>query len=179
MPHFAKPFYRKSRGLWYVQIEGKQHNLGPDRKKAFDRYHDLMRETPQPKQVVANDSLAAIVDNFLDWNNKHRSPATYEWYRSRLQTFMERNPKLKAATLRPYHVQQWVDSYADLSGGSKRNLIRSVQLAMRWAEQQGYIDRSPIAHMEKPAGGRRNLVVSPAEFGAFWSVFRVAKHATC
>jgi hypothetical protein len=44
MPQFPKSFFRKSRGVWYVQIEGKQHNLGPDQKKAFDRYHELMRE---------------------------------------------------------------------------------------------------------------------------------------
>ena len=30
------------RGLWYVQLDGKQDNLGPDREEAFRRYHDLM-----------------------------------------------------------------------------------------------------------------------------------------
>jgi hypothetical protein len=29
MSHYPKPFFRKSRGLWYVQIADKQHNLGP------------------------------------------------------------------------------------------------------------------------------------------------------
>ena len=28
MPHFPKPFYKKARGLWYVQIDSKQINLG-------------------------------------------------------------------------------------------------------------------------------------------------------
>jgi len=35
---------------------------------------------------------------------------------------------------------------------------------MRWAEQQGYVERSPIAHMEKPAAGKREVVVPQAEF---------------
>lgn len=163
MAHFPKPFFRRSRGLWYVQIDGKQHNLGPDRETAFENYHELMRASPQPKRV-SNESLAAVVDYFLDWCQQHRSEATYQWYLTRLQAFMERNPNLKLTSLRPYHVQQWADSYKDLSGGSKRNLIRSMQRAMHWAEQQGYIDRSPLAHMEKPPGGRRNMVVSPEEF---------------
>lgn len=30
MPHFPKPFFRQNRGLWYVQVRGKQHNLGPE-----------------------------------------------------------------------------------------------------------------------------------------------------
>lgn len=25
MSHYAKPFFRKSRGLWYVRIAGQQH----------------------------------------------------------------------------------------------------------------------------------------------------------
>ena len=31
MPHFPKPFYRKPRRRWYIEINGKQINLGPDR----------------------------------------------------------------------------------------------------------------------------------------------------
>jgi hypothetical protein len=42
IPHFPKPFFRKPRGLWYVQISGKQVNLGPDQDAAFRRYHELL-----------------------------------------------------------------------------------------------------------------------------------------
>ena len=42
MPHFPKPFFRKSRQLWYVELDGKQHNLGPDQEAAFTAYHKLM-----------------------------------------------------------------------------------------------------------------------------------------
>ena len=75
MPHFPKPFFRKSRGVWYFQIQGKQHNLGPDRERAFEQYHDLMRR-PTPKRV-SGDSVLAIIDAFLDWCKKHRAPDTY------------------------------------------------------------------------------------------------------
>lgn len=44
MPHFPKPFFRKSRSLWYVELDGKQVNLGPDREAAFKRYHQFMAE---------------------------------------------------------------------------------------------------------------------------------------
>ena len=33
--HFPKPWFRKSRGFWMVQIAGVQHNLGPDKEQAF------------------------------------------------------------------------------------------------------------------------------------------------
>jgi integrase len=35
---------------------------------------------------------------------------------------------------------------------------------MRWAEQQGYIERSPLAHFQKPPAGRKERVVTPVEY---------------
>jgi hypothetical protein len=35
MTHFPKPFCRPARSLWYVQIDGKQINLGADKTEAF------------------------------------------------------------------------------------------------------------------------------------------------
>jgi len=79
MPHFPKPFFKKSRGVWYVQISSKQHNLGPDKDEAFEQYHELMR---QPKQrTPLSGSVAEIVDAFLEFVEKNRSPETYEGYR--------------------------------------------------------------------------------------------------
>ena len=54
MPHFPKPFYRKSRGRWYVEIGGKQVNLGPEKEAAFRRYHELMAEPQKVKQADAD-----------------------------------------------------------------------------------------------------------------------------
>ena len=42
MAHFPKPFFKKARGLWYVEINRKQINLGPDRDAAFELYHQMM-----------------------------------------------------------------------------------------------------------------------------------------
>lgn len=159
---FPKPFFRASRRLWYVQLNGKQLNLGPDRDAAFRKYHELMRRPRSAR--VSSEAVAAVVDLFLDWCQKHRAPGTYDWYQSRLQLFVTTYPDLTVSALRPFHVQQWIDSYEHLSTGSKRNYCRTIQRAMRWAEAQGLIERSPIAHLQKPRGGRRELVISPEEY---------------
>lgn len=60
MPHFPKPFFKKARGLWYVQLNGRQVNLGPDAEAAQRQYHELMQ---RPKLApAASESLAAIAD---------------------------------------------------------------------------------------------------------------------
>ncbi|MDB4614266.1 hypothetical protein OAH18_01110 [bacterium] len=167
MPHFPKPFFRKSRKLWYVQLNGKQQNLGPDRDRAFELYYQLMQQKPVTQQVspVSGEMVVALIDAYLDWCVKHRAAATYEWYRWRLQLFTETIPSnLTVSQLKPFHVQGWIDSQDGWGSGSKRNGVKAIQRAMRWAVQQGYIERSPIAQMQKPAMGKREVVLSPEEF---------------
>ena len=76
MPHYPKPFFKKARRVWYVEIDRKQLNLGPDRDEAYRRYHELMAK-PQRRAIISADSLLAIMDAFLDWCQKHRAPDTY------------------------------------------------------------------------------------------------------
>lgn len=158
---FAKPWYRKSRRAWFVALDGQQIKLGITRDEALRRYQDLMAKPA--KRVVPSDSLLAIIDAFLDWCQKHRAPDTYEWYRSRLELFAQKHPNLRAIDLRPFHVQQWIDAM-DVSSGTKRNYCRSVKRCMRWAKRQGHIDRNPIADLEQPRGGKREVVVAPDEY---------------
>ncbi len=169
MPHFPKPFFKKGRGVWYVEIDRKQVNLGSDKDEAFRRYHQFMSQ-PQPKYVAA-DSVLGVVDAYLEWCSKHRAPDTYRWYRDRLQEFARHiDPTLSVAQLRPFHVQQWIDAREGWADGSRRNAIRAVKRVFKWAEEQGYIDRSPVAHMKKPKGGKREIIVSQKEFDEILSL---------
>src|SRR5437762_2958072 len=73
-----EPFFREDRGTWYVQIHGKQHNLGRDEEGAKQRWHELMAAPPQPK-AVSPGIVAGIVDDFLDWVTANRAVRTFEW----------------------------------------------------------------------------------------------------
>ena len=115
MKKFPKHWYRKSLGVWYVEINGKQHNLGADREAAFERYHDLMRQ-PRQKKMSA-DAVLVLVEAFLEWCVKHCPPRTYEWYQYRLQLFARAIPRsLSVAQLKPYHVRLSSKSCGMVSG---------------------------------------------------------------
>lgn len=130
MPKFAKPWFRPGRGIWYVTLGGKQINLGSDRAIAFQEYAKLVAE-PKSREV-RSDSLASIVDSFLEWVLRQRSPDTYEWYRYRLERFVRKYPDMRAADVRPYHAQEWADGYP-VSATTRRNYLRSVKRCLRFA----------------------------------------------
>ena len=184
MAHFPKPFFKKARKLWYVEINRKQINLGPDRDQAFRKYHEIMS---QPRLVTSSKSLVYLVDVYLDWVQKNRAADTYEWYRYRLQRFIDKYPTMNVDELRPYHVEQWVDAY-DIAVTTRRNYFRSIKTCLRWAQKQGYINSNPIASMEIPGAEAKDVYVSPTEFDnlldfvpdlAFRDLLTVTYHTGC
>lgn len=170
MARRPKPWFRESRGAWFVTLGGVQNDLGPNKKVAFERFYELMRQ-PQERKVDPR-SLIAIIDAFLDWVQKHRSPDTFEWYRYRLQRFAKKHPDLRVGDLKPFHAQQWVDSYAGLSVTSRRNYLRTIKRCLAWAVRQGYLEKNPLAALEVPTAERREGLISPDDFEKLLSFCR-------
>ncbi len=168
MAHFPKPFFKQARQLWYVEIDRKQVCLGPEKDEAFLKYHALMqaRRRGELSQAVAgsNPLFAVLADAFLDWVKKERAPDTFEWYRYRLQRFCAKHPQLTANELRPFHVQQWVDSFPHLSRSSRRNYFRTVKACIRWSLAQGYIEKNPLLGLKIPAGDVREVTIPQADY---------------
>lgn len=169
MPHFPKPFFKKARGVWYVEIKRKQINLGANRDEAFRRYHQMMAR-PQ-EEPISSDSLAAVVDAFLEWVSRNRAADTYEWYRYRLERFVQRYPEIRTLDVRPFHVETWADGY-DIAVNTRRNYLRSVKRCLKWACKQGYIDRNPIADLELPGAQPRDDAIDQTEFERLLSFVR-------
>ena len=95
--HVPKPFYRKSRETWYVEVDGRQISLGKDRDATFQRYHEIMATPPDERQrrsrgTTSGMNLTELFDRFLDWVQQHRAPDTFLWYQYRLQRFADRFP---------------------------------------------------------------------------------------
>jgi integrase len=165
MPHHPRPFFRSARNAWFVQVGPKQVKLSADKDEAFKLYHELMAK-PVVTKAEAQRLVVVIVDEFLEWCEKHRAPDTYTWYKDRLESFCKTiEQTLTVDDLKPHHVQKWVDNYpSKLKSGSRRNLIASIKRAMKWAEEQGYILRSPLTHMKKPGCGRKEQIITKEQY---------------
>ena len=168
-----KPWFRKSNKRWYVEVDGKQVNLGPNKKEAHRLFHELMAQ-PEPKRKAPRTtkiSLPEVVDHFLDWVERHRAPDTYEWYRYRLERLCQAYPKLQADQLRPFHVEEWVSTYP-LSITSRRNYLRCAKRCYKWAKKQGHLTENPIADLEVPSAEEKEVSLTAAEFDHFRSYVR-------
>lgn len=182
MYHHPKPFYRPHRKRWYVQLDGKHVNLGPDEAEAWEKYHAIMaerEETPQPfagqpkPPVDGGTFVVSVLDRFLEWLSKRveegtKAKRTYDWYFRYLQaftTFETTEYKVNELTLdrlKPIHVYEWVDAQPGWKTG-KRGAMTSVQRALSWwAKATG--GTSPLAGLEKPQQGRREQLVSPEQY---------------
>lgn len=69
MAHFPKPFFKKARKSWYVEINRKQIKLGCDREEAFRQYHQIMQQ-PAEQVAASPESLVNIIDAFLEWTER-------------------------------------------------------------------------------------------------------------
>ena len=144
-----------------MTIRKHRHDLGSVKAAAVKRFHELMAKPA--KRALASDLLSVVIDAFLDWTQRNKAPDTYEWYRYRLERFARRYPDAHVGALKPFHVQEWADSY-NLSVTSRRNYLRSVKRCLKWATRLGYLDQNPIADLEVPAAENSEIVVSPDEF---------------
>lgn len=154
------PRYWEPRNQWVVNIRGKRHYLGPDEDDAKREWHRLMSE--KEPVIVKSELAIAIFDEFLEWTSRNREHRTFEYYEQRLSEFARTIPTLRVRDLKPFHVQKWIDKKR--SNGHKRGCVIAVNRALNWAAKQGLIERNPISGMEKPAPGRREVIVPEATY---------------
>lgn len=162
MPHFPKPFFRRSRRVWAVQLDGKQVNLGPDRKQAFARYHVLMHGR---QKEMCDELVVVVLESFLDWVQQNLATRTYDWYRRHAQILLNAIPAdLVTSQLTPNHFTQLFAKHPRWSSTTRHGMCRAIQRAFNWAEEQRLIERSPIAKMKKPKCQAREVVITQSEF---------------
>ncbi|MFV1967589.1 MAG: phage integrase SAM-like domain-containing protein, partial [Pirellulaceae bacterium] len=141
MARTPKPWFWKARKQWCVTIDGQRHMLGPEKKAADTRFHELMAD---PKERVINPgSVDELFDQFMDWVQNHRAPKTYRWYKDFLEGFLKFHPPLQILEVTPYHVTRWCQS-REWGDATTRGAITAVNRSFNWGVRQGIIKSNPI-----------------------------------
>jgi len=170
-----KPWYRKWKSTWYVELNGKQHFLGqhpkelPQPKKTngewkpppviLDAFYKLMAH--QPENVPSSGELRVTIlcDLFLEHSHKHHATETYVLAKLYLDQFCGVNGGLLAADIKPFHVNRWLDAHPKWKA-SRRHAALAVQRAFGWADKQGLLTPSPLRTLEVAPSNRRTRVLT-------------------
>jgi integrase/recombinase XerD len=164
MPHFPKPFFKTNRKTWYVQIGTKQVNLGADKENAFRRRHEIMAKPDVPIRESDEHLVAQVFVRFADGCQKDKAERTYDWYKGYLQSLLDcLPPRLAVKDLRPFHVQQWLDSKSTWTTG-RCGAVAAVQRPPNWAVRSGYISTNLIRGIERVEDGRRQEFLTAEQF---------------
>ena len=173
MPHYPKPFFRKYRQLWYVQIDGRQINLGPDRDAAFAQYRDSDgRASRRPARVPPPRAARgrAVRQVF----GLGRTTPLGRHLPVVLVAAAELCPPLSGADHRGAEA-------LPCAGMGRRQghrhddateLHPGRQARIKWAHRQGYIEANPLAELEAPSAERREVLISEAEYAQLLGAIR-------
>jgi integrase len=176
MPRDSKPWFRKDRDAWFVTIHGRRFNLGPDKEAAFNRFYELMLHGDDEQPNQDDISVFQLFDEFLEWTSNQRAPRTYEWYKDFLGKFSQHLKSDRPADrLKPYDVLRWIAKHTTWSNTSQNSGIRAVQRAYRWGHRMGLIPSNPMQFIEKPRCGRREEIITPAQYADLLTNIR-SKH---
>jgi len=162
MGRTPKPWWREDRQAYYANVRGVCHKLGTSLKQANQVLKDLLRQ-PETKPVCS-DSVAVILDDFLEWTEQNRSPKTYRGYKDFLQSFMDTYPRLRTQELNAGHVTVWLNDRKTWNSTTKRNAITALQRGLNWAVKNRGLERNPIHGMEKPKAKTRTETLTLVEF---------------
>lgn len=162
--HQPKPWFRASRGKWYVQLAGKQIPLvegEANEEAAWSVYHALMAS--QGRMEVREDvAFLALAELFLDHAERRNKPATYKWYKHYLDWFCGHYEGL-AAEVKPAHVNGWLQ---DETYGTRRGGINAVKRVLTWAHREGHLRVNPLAGLPNlPAMRREPVGKVPRSYG--------------
>jgi integrase len=157
--------WKRAKGsTYYVTINQVQHRLTKDRKESeLQAAKLLLANAPKSK-----DRIDTLLDCFLDWTKRNRSPKTYENYVWVLSEFAKSCGEMKVRDLKPYHVDEWLTQrFGDSSDATKSIAVRTIKRAFNWAAQQGHLESNPIAAMRVKGGRPRDVYIEPEQFELF------------
>lgn len=163
MARQSKMWFRKDRKVWMVTINGKRHNLGPNKRKATEKFYELMAEKDHAV-AIETDTLAELLDDFLTWTYENRAQKTADRYKDFCNDFCQTYGRVIVSELSPAHVTRWLSQRPTWNPTTKRNAITAVNRGFNWAVKNLGLRRNPIAGMEKPTALTRTTIVEDGEF---------------
>lgn len=155
IPH---PWCRRSTGMWFTTLDGRQIPLGRDKRSAHAEFVRLMASRGQGVVAEGRITVRALADLWLEDCTRRLARATVDHYRSEIGSFVSLCGSVQARDLKPYHLTSWVAAHPDWAQSSQHSAITAVKVCVGWGKRQGYLDVNPIVDAARPGIERRRPI---------------------
>ena len=148
-----KPWYRKSKGAWFVTLNGKQIRLSEDKAEAKRKWLKLMAEGDTPRDLSFQKCVDHYLPTLTDQSRRTRERT--------LAAFRKHVGAIRVSKLAKRHVRSFLKP--DWPASTKRTHIKTILACLNRAVKDGLIDAHPLRDIEKPSWERREKILSYEE----------------
>jgi integrase len=108
-----------------------------------------------------------LIDTFIAWCGRHRSPATVRFYRTRLRLFRSTFGNRDAGSLTSLEIDAYLhDAGLNVSNSTRHHNAVSLTTLQSFALRESLIDKPWFKRLEKPRMGRRDRIPTADEIAA-------------
>jgi site-specific recombinase XerD len=159
------PWLRAQDQCWYTTIGRELIKLGTA-DDAWEDIEERYHAEHSARKKTAIWTVAALVDEFLEFCQKQKAAGTYDWYQRYLKPFAHHIGTVrKAHTLEPDDVTAWVEErFKDCAANTKHGATRCVVRLFNWAIKTRKLRTNPILGLEKPQPTARETAITPEQF---------------
>lgn len=151
---------RKENRFWYTTLNGKQVKLSQDKGEARKLLHKLLADD-RPAQGVGF-SCRKLLDTYLVKTAPDKSEKRVRLQADYFKKFCEAFGHRRAESLKPFEVNDWVDSLA-VSDSTKAQVVAMLKAGFAWGKREGYYPLSPLAAVRYRKVARRERMLSQQE----------------
>jgi integrase/recombinase XerD len=160
-----KPFFRKSRNCWFVKDDaGRFIRLDENKSKAFR----IWKAMPSNSVRLPSNSLASLLDDFLDEHEPQMTKTKFAAYRFLAQSFLDFVGDIYLEEIGTATVLRWLqhprlkdgENLKPWSSTRQSDAGSAIKTIFKWAEDTDRISKSPLRRIKLPSRTSRTNVIS-------------------
>ena len=156
-----KPWFRKSKGAWFVYLHGKAVRLGADKAEALRAYHRLLGEQQATPKATATLTVKTLGEQYLADLQRRVTARTATVADCYLKPILKHCGAMLVETLRRQHVDAAVRAHGQWNDSTEYHVKCRIMAMLNWAVAEELIPANPVKGLKKPPArsrGREALV---------------------
>jgi integrase len=161
-----RPWYRKGKQAWYVELNGRTIRLGKTKREAYKLFSELQAGVQQFPTVGSDTTVAGLVGLYLDDLSRRVGSRTLYVAKCYLNPVLAVCGPIKVRQLRRQHVEEAIRRHAEWNESTQFHVTCRIVAAFNWAVREGMIPANPLKgiHRPQPCSRGTQTLITPEEY---------------